>query len=350
MRLFFLSLTMLCTVSMAQNATQRLQNQINATPKGGTLLIRAGTYNLDGTLKLLSDRHYKGQPGTVLHTPGGFIFATPYDNAQNITISGFTLDGGGIILDGSGSVPADHITITGNTIENIHTISDNWTLQNGIFIASGLRNGSIDHNSFINIIAGEVKPDESAKGGGITAYGLDHTSVVYNTFHKVVEGMHIMFSQPFPSSAVVISNNQGTQIHRIPIEIQQGNNTGLTVANNVFSDFLVPYYSTFGLSIVPDGATGVSIIGNTILGPPPPSDPRAHYGMGLEVSGIGTVVRDNRIEGDWHPGIGIGSGPGAIVTSNVACGSEAGKAIGPYLTPPPANVTIKNNIQAVTCP
>jgi hypothetical protein len=196
---------------------------------------------------------------------------------------------------------------------------------------------------------GPVLPDESTKGGGITAYGLDHTSIAYNTFHKVVEGISITFSQSFPSSAVIISNNKGTQIHRIPIEIQAGNNAGLTVENNIFSDFLVPYYSTFGLSIVPDGATGVSIIGNTILGPPSPADPRAHYGMGLEVSGVGTVVTNNRIEGGWHPGIGIGTAPGAIVTNNIACGSETGKVINTYLTPSPANVTIKDNIQALKC-
>ena len=348
MNILLLLLTILSGISQAQNATQRIQNQIDATPKGGTLFIPAGTYDIDGTLRLLSDRRYKGEAGTVLRTRGGFIFATPYNNAHNITISGFTLDGGGIVLEGT--EPADHITITGNTIQNIHTISDNWTIQNGIFIPGGLRYGGIDHNSFINIIVGPVLPDESTKGGGITAFGLDHTSIAHNTFHKVVEGINITFSQPFPSSAVSISDNVGTQIHRIPIEIQAGNNTGLTVSNNTFSDFLVPYYSTFGLSIVPDGATGVSIIGNTILGPPPPADPRAHYGMGLEVSGIGTVVTNNRIEGDWRPGIGIGTGPGAIVTRNMTCGSEAGKAIHTYLTPSPANVTIKDNIQVLKCP
>jgi len=348
MRSSAILLTMLCGISLAQNATQRIQNQINATPKGGTLVIPAGTYDINCSLKLLSDRHYIGQPGTVLRTRGGFIFATPHNNSHDITISGFTLDGGGISLDGT--EPADRITITGNTIQNIHTVSDNWTIQNGIFIPGGLKNGRIDHNSFINIIVGPVFPDESTKGGGITAYGLDHTSITYNTFHRVVEGMHITFSQSFPSSAVIISNNKGTQIHRIPIEIQAGNNTGLTVANNTFSDFLVPYYGTFGLSIVPDGATGVSITGNTVLGPPPPADPRAHYGMGLEVSGVGTVVTNNRIEGDWHPGIGIGTGPGAIVTSNIACGSEAGKAIHTYLTPAPKNVTIRDNIQVLKCP
>ena len=348
MKSLLILFTMLCGISLAENGKQRLQNKINATPKGGTLVIPAGTYDIDGTLTLLSDRHYKGEPGTLLRTRGGFIFATPYNNAHNITISGFTLDGGGIILDGT--EPADRITITGNTIQNIHAISDNWTIQNGIFIPGGLRNGSIDHNSFINIIVGPVLPDESAKGGGITAFGLDHTSIAYNTFHRVIEGISITFSQSFPSSAVIISNNKGTQIHRIPIEIQAGHNTGLTVSNNTFSDFLVPYYSTFGLSIVPDGATNVSITGNTILGPPPPADPKAHYGMGLEVSGVGTVVTNNRIEGDWRPGIGIGTGPGAIVTSNTACGSEAGKAINTYLTPSPPNVTIKNNIQLLKCP
>jgi hypothetical protein len=343
-----LFIMMFCGVALAQDATQRLQNQINATPTGGTLVIPAGTYDIDGPLNLLSDRNYQGQPGTVLRSRGGFIFVTPYNNAHNITISDFTLDGGGISL--AGTQPADHITITGNTIQNIHVVSDNWTIQNGIFIPGGLTNGSIDHNSFINIVAGQVLPDDSAKGGGITAYGLDHTSITYNTFQTVVEGMHITFSQSFPSSAVVISNNKGTQIHRIPIEIQAGHNTGLTVANNTFSDFLVPYYSTFGLSIVPDGATNVSITGNTILGPPPPADPTAHYGMGLEVSGLGTVVTNNRIQGDWRPGIGIGTGPDAVVTSNTACGSEAGKTINTYLTPTPPNVTIKDNIQLLECP
>lgn len=347
MRSSWIVVTILCSISLAQNATQRIQKQINATPKGGTLIIPAGTYDIEGTLKLRSDRHYKGQPGAVLRTRGGFIFSTPYNDSHNITISGFTLDGGGIILDGS--QPADSITITENTIQNIHATSDNWTIQNGIFIAGGLKNGRIDHNSFTNIVVGPMLPDDSPKGGGITAFGLDHTSITHNTFHRVVEGINITFSQSFPSSAVVISENKGTQIHRIPIEIQQGNNTGLTVANNTFSDFLAPYYGTFGLSIVPDGATGVSVTGNTILGPSPPDDPRTHYGMGLEVSGIGTIVTNNRIEGDWHPGIGIGTGPGAVVTGNVACGSKTGKVISTYLKPPPANVTIRDNIQALKC-
>jgi hypothetical protein len=80
----------------------------------------------------------------------------------------------------------------------------------------------------------------------MAAWGLDHVTFANNHFDSVNQGVHVSFQQKWPSSHVVFARNTGTHIHRMGLEMQYANTTGLIVEENRFSDFLNPYWNTFG--------------------------------------------------------------------------------------------------------
>jgi polygalacturonase len=311
---------------------------IAASTEGDTILFPPGTYKLNKRVILSSGRTYSGQPGAIVRGPhNDFAFATPYDNTRDIGITGLVLEGSGLMLDGSG-VPASNISITNCTFQNILSTSDNWTSHNAIFIASGLTNGVISHNAFRNILeAGKTDPADR-NANGIQGWRVSMTSIADNTFDTVNQGVSIQFNGPGPYRGVVIARNTGVRVHRMGIEVQGANTEGLLVEGNTFSDFLQPFWNTYGLSIVPDGGTNTIIRNNVLVGSPTSS---IRYGYGIEASGHGTSVTDNRIQGLFSAGIAVGTSDNIVVTNNYLCGSagtmqimfESGPQPGAVITP-----------------
>jgi Pectate lyase superfamily protein len=327
--------------------TARLQTAIDRTPVGGTLIFPAGRYRITRPLELRSGRTYQGEDGAQLMGEGGnFNATTEYDNTHDLIIENLIFVAGGLSLNGQ-RVPATNVIISHCTFENILTDNKNWTTHNAIFSPSGLRNSKIVANRFIHILeGGEAKLGDS-DAGGIAGWGMDHVEVSDNRFDTVNQGVHVFFNQPWPSSHVVFRRNVGVRIHRMGIELQAGNTVGLLVEENRFSDFLNPYWNTFGLSIAADGNLDGIVRNNTIIGLPAPQT-GVKYGIGIEIGGVHTLVTGNRVEGLFVMGVGLGTAPRALVENNYACGSPGAMKIEAYLRPQPGTV-FQNNFQNVDC-
>ena len=324
-----------------------LQRAIDHTPAGGTVVFPPGNYRVSQPLHFKSGRTYRGEPGALLRGEGGYFLAiTEYDNTHDVTIDGLIFDGGGISLDGS-NLPAFNVRISNCTFQNILTTSENWTVHNALFLPSGLVNGSIVNNVFRNILhGGEAKPGDT-DAGGMAAWGLDHVTFADNHFDTVNQCVHVSFQQKWPSSHVVFARNTGVHIHRMGLEMQYANTAGLIVEDNRFSDFLNPYWNTFGISIATDGSQDNIVRNNTIIGLPAPQTP-LKYGIGIEIGGIHTLVEGNIVQGFFVMGIGLGTAPRAVVRNNLACGSQGSMQIIAYLRPQPGAV-FQGNVQGLDC-
>src|SRR6185503_506306 len=97
-----------------------INNAMNASAVGDTILFPAGVYNISSTLTLKSDRNYSGA-GATLKRSGTDVFAvqTEWDNGKNVLIDGLTLDSGGVSFAGSGNVRANNVDIRNATFKNI---------------------------------------------------------------------------------------------------------------------------------------------------------------------------------------------------------------------------------------
>jgi polygalacturonase len=153
--------------NVSTDDTTALQRAINATTSG-TLTFPAGTYKISNTLTLRSNVTYQGQGQAVL-TGAVTIMAMP-NNANVITISGLTFNGGQLIGQGVST----NITVTGCTFRNLTLYkTGNWTLRNALFTAGSFRNSSFDHNTFSNILPnGNTRPDGTGNSIGDTNYGM----------------------------------------------------------------------------------------------------------------------------------------------------------------------------------
>jgi nitrous oxidase accessory protein NosD len=111
--------------SCATAAYSSIQAAVTAAPVRGTVIVCPGTYHESVTIT--KPLHLAGRPGATIDATGG-----PYGvgaAASYVTISGLTVRGasvGGLLADGivtaglvNGTmVPADHVTITGDTTED----------------------------------------------------------------------------------------------------------------------------------------------------------------------------------------------------------------------------------------
>jgi hypothetical protein len=127
-----------------------------------------------------------------------------------------------------------------------------------------------------------------------------------------------------PRDNVSFSYNYGTQIHRMGIEIQ-GNtpSNNLRVVGNVFSDWVNPYYDSFGLSIVNHNAHNTVVADNYLKaniasgrswGQADGSGAR-RFGFAIEAGGVDMTVKGNTIVGDWVAGV-VASRKGVVVQDN----------------------------------
>ena len=354
--------------------TAAIQRAIGSTGSG-TLAFPAGTYRVTGLLTLQSNVSYTGAPGAILMASvGNSIMALPGYNATNITITGMTFDGGGLI---SPSGVGTNIKISGNTFQNITTRSGNWTLRTAIFSSGGLRNSSIDHNTFKNIMpGGSTRPDGTIQSiqeinSGIALFGLDQTSIDHNTFDSVGEGIRLCFSQTYASHDVYVGYNVMTGIHRMGIEIQGAIGCGssqpaqagpdtydITIESNRITDFADPYWDSFGISYAnpaPYGGDGAIIRNNFIMIGPTfywdQQGPSGNYAAGIEAAGSRLQVYDNTVAGYASQGITVDGAPNAQIHDNYSCalGNGASMGVGQE-TAPSAGASYFNNTVVSSCP
>ena len=124
----------------------------------------------------------------------------------------------------------------------------------------------------------------------------------------MTDGGHLME----PKDNCSFSYNTGTQLRRMAQEIQ-GNtpSSGLRVVGNVFSDWVQPYYDSFGVSVVNDKSNGTLIEGNDLRATIASGSTwgiadggGAHrFGYGIEAGGNGIIVQNNILVGNWIAGV-----------------------------------------------
>ena len=314
--------------------TSAIQQAIDSTGSG-TLLFPSGTYIISSPLYLRGNVTYQGQNNPVLTgTRGDSIFVFPQSGANNITVSGFIFDDGQLRTEGNSEAP-NNVKITGNTFRNLTVDTQNWTLQSAIFSSNGLRNSSIDHNTFSNVmINGTSRPDGTLDSIdyyaiGIFMYGVDSTSITNNTFNGVGEGIKICFTQTYPSNAVNIGHNTISGIHRMGMEIQGSDGCGHpeipnpSVSNMVieYNDVHInndPYWNSFGISLADPSAQSPVVRYNRVIGELPIA--LNVPGIGIEAGGQSAQVYGNTVEGYYGLAIGLfGGSTNAQYHDNYTC-------------------------------
>lgn len=350
--------------------TASIQNAINKITSG-VLIFPSGKYKLRSSLNLKSGVTYQAQGSVTLLGNGYFwIMQTGY-SASNQTITGFTFDNGGILAQGT----VTNLKIIANTFQNLTSDNQrgNWTLGSAIFSENGLKNSKISQNTFKNLmIGGTTRPDgtigsiDKSNNQGIMIYGMDNTSIDHNTFDRVGEGMHLCFSNPWPSSNVYIGYNKFTKIHRMGMEIQGAmgcgaseparsgpNTTNMIIEQNSIVDFNDAYWWSYGISLAnpaPDGGDHAIVRNNYIVGSTPVNSDIPGYG--IEAAGSNLEVYGNTLAGYWKEAIVIDYSPNAKIHDNFTCGMAAGAfvKIAPETRESPNAQYYSNTINAEYCP
>ncbi len=285
--------------------TTSINNAINASASGDTVLFPTGTYKITTNITFKSNRNYTGQGNAVLKqaTANKFCASTENDNGINVLISGLTFQNGGVNFAGSGNVPANNVDITHCTFLNI--TNSTYPFNEAIYIPIGATGCDFTSNTFNNVM-GDT---------GILTWDTPSCTFTDNYFTGVNEGMHLNGSN---NANITIARNTGVNMHRMGIELQGSGYMNLLVEDNHFSHWVNPYNDSFGLSIVQGGAGTNSVINqyNTLLGRPAPATGR--FGYGIEV-GFDETCQYNFSEGYFWYGIIVG-GANVTVKNNVVRG------------------------------
>ena len=146
----------------------------------------------------------------------------------------------------------------------------------------------------------------------------------HNTLYNVFDGGHLLD----PEDNVSVSYNYGTHIGRMGQEIQGDiASHNLKVVGNSFSDWVNPYYDSFGLSVVNHNAINTLVSGNylgaTIASGSSwgaaDSGGTHRFGYGIEIGAVSATVENNTVVGDWVAG--IVSSRNAVVQNNQIWGT-----------------------------
>jgi hypothetical protein len=350
--------------------TSSIQNAINKTTSG-TLIFPSGKYKLRSPLILKSGVTYQAQGSVTLLGNGYFWIMQTGWSASNQTITGFTFDNGGLLAQGT----VTNLNVIGNTFQNLTSDNHggNWPLGSAIFSTNGLRNSRISQNTFKNLmIGGTTRPDgtlgsiDKSNNQGLMIYGLDNTSIDHNTFDHVGEGMHLCFSNPWPSSNVYIGYNKFTKIHRMGMEVQGAmgcgarqparsgpDTTNMVIENNSITDFNDPYWWSYAISLAnpaPSGGDHAIVRNNYIIGSTTANP--VGYGYGIEAASANLEVYGNTLAGYWKTAVVIDYSPNAKIHDNFTCGMIAGALvkIAPETRPSPNAQYYNNNVNPEYCP
>jgi hypothetical protein len=156
---------------------------------------------------------------------------------------------------------------------------------------------------------------------GIFGYGFSNTTITYNTFDTVNEGIKIFFDHA-DGKNVHINYNTFTNVHRMAIEMQHSSSNGLEVAYNNISKPLSSWIESFGISAAIGGSN--TVIHDNIIDDQVASvcGTRCSIGMGIEAWGNSTQVVNNTVRGYWGWGVAVGTSSNLLIENNVLCGPD----------------------------
>jgi parallel beta-helix repeat protein len=288
--------------------TAALQTAIDRLPANSTLNFGGSdkTYLISHSLQLQPDESYIGQATIRMSksAPSGTEIAfLSYQMADNVTISGLTLDGNGvgggisIAVNGGADVPAHNISITQVTFMNTNANPQGGG-DNAIYDPVGLTGGVISNNAFINC------------GGGILISDPGNVTISQNQFTTILQqdAIYLLFPQnPFPyGTGLVVSNNRGSQIGRIGIEMWGPGGGAVqapVITNNVFQGWS---NKSYGISVVV--GTQAQITNNSLLNGSGP--------FGIELGAPFSTVKSNTING-FATGIVAEGSHDSVIDSNI---------------------------------
>ena len=194
---------------------------------------------------------------------------------------------------------------------------------------------------------GQTNDTETSWGAGIFGNNVKNTVISGNTCDTVQQCMYFKTDAASTYPGIVISNNTGTNVHRMGIEMQAAN-CSVQMTGNKFTNFLNPFWDTFGISFA--ASTCDAVIENNTLIAMPTATTFGRYGYGIEAWGTGTQVMNNSIQGNWNMGVAIGWSANLTVTRNYLCGSTGAMAIGVETGSQAKGSNIQGNTTSLVCP
>jgi hypothetical protein len=294
-----------------------IQAAIDAAGHGDTVYFADGTYNVNGQVRLKD-----GINITAINE----LKATIDVNAGS----------------GGGDTNAANFAFCGYSLHDFSFTNLAVRSNNGIFWVSDTVNTRFTDNDFVwggggapgynqlAFFAGNNQDDmhieenyfhdSPGSDRNVELWGMQNSSYSRNLFYNVTDGGHIMA----PRDNVSFSYNYGSHIHRMGIEIQGDTpSNNLRVVGNVFTDWVNPYYDSFGLSIVNHNSHNTVVADNYLRaniasgrswGQADGSGAR-RFGFAVEAGGLEMTVKNNTIVGDWVAGV-VASRKGVVVQDN----------------------------------
>jgi hypothetical protein len=289
-----------------------------------------------------------------------------YVNGDNVTITGLTFNGGGILTTNTSlSRSVSCLTITYNTFQNISGGNDAID-GNGVWYKATIaynRISYISHTNWSSITSSTG--DMATPGNGINnVNGIDESVIRYNSFdHIQGDGIHIAFNYIIGAASSYttannndISYNTFSFMHRMGLEYQGTTNypggcpggctgfganriNGATVKGNFYYLQYRPYYNSMAFSLVIDHSVNTSFYNNTGVADDFTACGGAPFGM--EESGDGQVSQGNVFSAINACGAGqgwssyfqtasIGSGYTVTLRNNFLCGPVRNNGGGTY--------------------
>jgi Bacterial Ig-like domain (group 2)/Chitobiase/beta-hexosaminidase C-terminal domain len=319
------------------DAIQNVVNSASASP-GNTVMFSAGNYQLDYTIGLPCSNGtvYTGPnvgvvtqnhlPTAVLSSfdPTDYAFAT-FSNGASLTGARgctvqylrFTGTQGGVLV----YYPASGITIQNNAFDHNNPPVGGDSSQSAIYLtgnnSSFTPNDGVTHitivwNVFFSNCADINAASTTDSGGSCASTWVNgynnYLTWSNNTINLTEEGLKLSQQQTAGignlNTDVENNNMQGNQ--RILIEAQQETNGVGIFSHNAFYQPVNPDFNTFELSL-PEWLGSISpthtIDDNVFIGNVPINvgGSGAHYGIGLELWGPGSIATNNLFQGGNGP-------------------------------------------------
>lgn len=340
-----------------QNDLLAIQDAINASSAGDTILFPGGVYNLSSFnlqphnsggngFIVPGDRKYLGQNGATLRGSdfrGPVLYPQSFNGnnraqTRNVTISHLTFDGGGLYVDNVSGLNENFVV--DYNVFNMNMSGEN---RNGITNNSGWKNSRITNNYFTGYNC----------SFSIYGYNYDGLTIANNEFVNVNAGMHI--DAFVGSRELLVEQNYITGAKGMGMEFQS------TATNLVFQD---NWYEHPNLSVVPDDNSGtmafslildksqnILIRRNVVIAPENPDGIGCR--IGFEVGGDNTLVEDNYVNGINHVlAMNDGVGTASVVAQNnyYANAREEPRNTFPEDDPPRTLTLINNGPNVVLSP
>ncbi len=400
--------------------TDDTQAFANAIAAGGTVTVpkQSGRcYVLNGanpfagstvSLLLPPNVNLQGQNNPSLcstNSQTGFILGA----TGNVKIDGLTFDGTGglLMITTSSNHQVSGITFTNNKVMNLTSMTPQGA---GLLEWGILTNSNISNNVFQNFWPGGYaanannqavlfpnngpngtpcynSPDGSLCDVGISGMsivgGLATTSITHNKFAQIAnDAMNVNFrpdqlttASHIDAKGVVIASNEFVQIHRMGIEMGGfGDCNGAcdfslaplnapVIKNNYFHNPTMPFWHTFGYSLVFNGSVNATIINNTSTNDNTSNCYGNAAGDGFEHAANSLIFQGNVVTSAWDAcgsqhgwaGYVILGGIDTLIPqgnatyqNNVTCGQGASNGFSAETTSVP--MVVQNNFQAESCP